>query len=153
MVAILITNAAAWATGDFAGSASCLVCHNNMPAIASVHDEAFAASGKHLLPEGREVYRCEACHGPSIAHAQRQSGGPWQLPPVSFGGQDVSDGNAMCSACHADTMDGLGPHARSFHATAERNGLACIRCHGGVAHGLPDWVSDLRKMQEEERAP
>ncbi len=149
LVSIVGTSAALEAN-DYAGSSACVVCHNNMPAAASVHDEAFAGSAKGLLPKGNEAYHCEACHGPSKAHAQRQSGGPWRLPPAVFSnGHDATVGNAMCSGCHAVAMEGLDAHARSFHATAERNELGCNRCHGGVAHGLPDWVVELSLWQKE----
>ena len=153
-LAVMLDALAVLAADDYAGAESCLDCHNNMPAAASIHDEAFAGIGKHLLPEGREDYRCEACHGPSGTHARRQSGGPWRLPPAVFHDQhEVTAGNAMCSGCHSESMEGLGPHAQSFHATARRNELSCSRCHGGVAHGLPDWVVELRERQMEERAP
>ncbi len=154
IVLLVIVNApAAVYAGDYAGSASCLVCHNNMPAEASVHDSALSGSAKHLLPEGDDAFRCEACHGPSKAHAQRQSGGPWQLPPAVFSnGHDPTVGNALCSGCHAVAMEGLDAHAQSFHAAAERNELGCNRCHGGVAHGLPDWVVELSQWQKENEA-
>ena len=151
---VMFSAPAALAADDYAGSARCLVCHNNMPAAVSVHDQALTGSAIDLLPKGNEAYRCEACHGPSKSHAQRQSGGPWRLPPAVFrNGHDVTVGNALCLVCHTEGMQGLDAHARSFHAVAERNELSCNRCHGGVAHGLPDWVAELRKMQEEERAP
>lgn len=132
------------ASDEFGGAKKCFVCHNNMPTAASVHDEKMAGNENH----------CETCHGPSKAHAQRQSGGPWKLPPVRFGGQvEVTSKNAMCLDCHFDAMKSLGPPAQSFHAAAERNGLGCNRCHGGVAHGLPAWVVELSQMQKENENP
>lgn len=147
---VMLNASAAPGADDYAGSASCLICHNNMPAAASIHDDALTGGAKHLLPERNEAFLCEACHGPSQGHAQRQSGGPWRLPPAVFrSGHDVTAGNAMCSFCHAETMEGLGAHARSFHAAAERNELGCNRCHGGVAHGLPGWVVELSQKQKD----
>ena len=132
------------AMDEYVGAEKCFVCHNNMPNGASVHDEKLAGSDSH----------CETCHGPSKAHAQRQSGGPWQLPPVRFGGQDeVMSKNAMCLDCHLDAMQNLGPHAQAFHAAGERNGLGCNRCHGGVAHGLPEWVVNFSQKQKENENP
>ncbi len=142
------------AADEFAGTEQCRVCHNNMSGMVGRHDEVFTGEGKHLLPGGNEEYRCEACHGPSGSHARRQSGGPWQLPPAVFSSeQGVAIGNAMCSECHAEAMKNLDSHARTFHATAQRNELSCNRCHRGVAHGLPQWVVDLRERQKEEQAP
>lgn len=147
---VMLSAPAALTADDYAGSARCVDCHNNMPAAASVHDQALSGSAIDLLPEGNEAYHCEACHGPSKSHAQRQSGGAWRLPPAAFNsGHDVTVGNALCSVCHAEGMADLDAHARSFHATAEKNVLGCNRCHGGVAHGLPDWVVEMSQAQKE----
>ena len=140
------------AADNLVGAERCLECHNNMPRSSSVHDKALTGSARHLLPGGDQEYRCEACHGPSGAHAQRQSGGDWQLPPATFRGRnEVAIGNNVCSGCHAETMKDLGAHAKSFHAAAERNELGCDRCHGGVAHGLPDLIIELSQKQEENK--
>ncbi len=155
---LALVTLAAWtaaaAADEFAGADRCLVCHNNLPAVTTVHDEAFAGEGRALLPGGDPANRCEACHGPSAAHARPQPGLAWPAPAVVFGGAgDTSPANTPCSTCHAKAMETLDAHARSFHAIAERKELGCNRCHGGVAHGLPAWVIELREQQREGDTP
>ncbi len=46
-----------------------------------------------------------------------------------------------CRSCHAfDTMDlsAQGRSARKKHPRAQMEGKACIDCHAGIAHELPD---------------
>ncbi len=146
---VVLLQAAALGADDYAGSERCLECHNNLPEGPSVHDTAFSGDGADWLPKGDSALLCEACHGPSEAHARR----PRNPPAVSFSEADVSIGNAECTGCHARAMDRLDDHAKAFHATAERNELSCNRCHGGVAHGLPAHIVELRQQQAMEESP
>ena len=72
---------------------------------------------------------CSACHDP---HA----------------GSDVM----LCLNCHqqdTETFARQSPKARVFHTTTIKNNLSCLRCHSGVAHGVPDWVADIKEQQQQ----
>ena len=72
---------------------------------------------------------CSSCHDP---HA----------------GLDVT----LCTNCHqqdAETFARQSRKARGFHKTTIKNNLSCLRCHRGVAHGVPDWVADINKEQRQ----
>jgi nitrate/TMAO reductase-like tetraheme cytochrome c subunit len=135
------------ALGQESGIADCLVCHNLMQGEVSVHQQAFSDPQKKLTQENS----CETCHGPSATHAARQHGKPWLKPAIAYTGEtDAMEANQPCLDCHADAMLTLEQEAQAFHKTADDNKLYCMRCHGGVAHGLPEWVPALRRTQLEE---
>ena len=64
-----------------------------------------------------------------------------------------ADLDAMhCLNCHqqnAETFALQSSKARGFHQTTIRNNLSCLRCHRGVAHGVPGWVEAIRKGQHQ----
>lgn len=109
---------------------TCLVCHNVMDEIEAGHED------------------CASCHGDSERHTQRQPGGPWPLPAVTFDSDTpVVESNQQCTDCHemtADVLDKQPPMQQSYHHTGMRRNLSCVGCHQGIAHGLPDWVIETR---------
>ena len=140
-----------YSPAEFAGVERCLECHSLVSEHESPHLSGSHSDGNREMQTlgAAEAFRCEACHGPSATHAERQHGAPWILPPVSFSGPDKEPAKAACLECHASEMKELDASAQEFHATARRNELTCSRCHGGVAHGLPDWVVELSQSLEE----
>ena len=57
-----------------------------------------------------------------------------------------------CLSCHllnVETLAGQPPKARGFHHTTIKNNLSCLRCHRGVAHGVPGWVEEISKKQQQ----
>ena len=136
--------------GEVTTAQQCMVCHNLMDDNGAVHQLAFDGSRRELEQE----HRCEACHGASAAHAARQLGGPWVMPLFNFEpGAPVNESNQACLDCHEKEMPGLEEKALIFHQAGKANDLSCMRCHGGVAHGLPDWVVEMREAQRKDAEP
>jgi len=57
----------------------------------------------------------------------------------------------QCLNCHEQNTETLATQsskARGFHRTTIKNNLSCVRCHGGVAHGVPEWVETIREEQQ-----
>ena len=116
---------------EFAGAERCLVCHNNMGDQHSVHLaelEKTGVEGHRGMPLGGAApFHCEACHGPAAQHAERQQGGPWVLPPVSFAD---SDANPACLECHARQFPDLGK--RPGNSTPPLSVTAWVACAATV---------------------
>ena len=102
-------------------SSVCYDCHEDKN-NAEQADQAL-----HII-ENDQV-SCSSCHDP---HA----------------GPDA----VLCIDCHqldAETIARQSRKARGFHKTTIKNNLSCLRCHRGVAHGVPDWVADIKKEQQQ----
>jgi nitrate/TMAO reductase-like tetraheme cytochrome c subunit len=100
-------------------SSVCFDCHEDINKSEQV-DQAL-----HIIESDK--VSCSSCHDP---HA-----GPETL---------------LCLDCHlqdAETLASQSRKARDFHKTAIKNNLSCLRCHSGVAHGVPDWVAAIREQQ------
>lgn len=97
----------------------CIDCHNDKKATQHI-------KGLHIIETGKVA--CTDCHNP---HAKL-------------------DGN-LCVTCHKQDADTLGKQsqkAQGFHETMNKNELSCLKCHSGVAHGVPSWVEDIKKQQQ-----
>ncbi len=98
----------------------CIDCHDDKRPQQHI-------TGLHLIEVGRVT--CVDCHSP---HAKTQI--------------------ASCTHCHKQdekTFAQESPKAQRFHRKAVKNNLLCIECHSGVSHGVPSWVDDLQKQQQE----
>jgi DmsE family decaheme c-type cytochrome len=123
------------AAADFVegGSERCLGCHDFGP-DSPVHPLLESPHGNTQDPGAPMAEQgCEACHGPSAAHARA----PTQAPPaVSFGPRwsaSSSEQNGQCLACH---QGAAFEHWDS--APHQRRNLSCVTCHD--IHDLPDAV-------------
>ena len=85
--------------------------------------------GLHIIESG--TVSCTSCHDP---HAKR--------------------GTMLCANCHeqdAATFAAQSAKAQEFHATMQANNLSCVKCHRGVAHGVPKWVEEMSKQQQQQQ--
>lgn len=101
-------------------SSVCFDCHEDINQPEQVEQAL------HII-ENDEV-SCSSCHDP---HA-----GPETV---------------LCTNCHLQGDESIASQslkAQDFHKTTIKNNLSCLRCHRGVAHGVPDWVAELRKQQQ-----
>jgi len=96
----------------------------------SCHEEKKTAQhikGLHIIESGKAS--CTDCHNP---HASLDA--------------------KLCVNCHdqdAATLAKQSGKAQEFHATVIENELSCLKCHRGVAHGVPRWVEEINKQQNE----
>lgn len=112
---------------DYAGTETCLDCHDDMAATYThtVHGQlqAYQYPG---IAEG-----CEACHGPGAKHADSEEPADIFTPRAEMG----LDGIANCLACHktGHTID----WEMSTHAASD---VGCLSCHtlhqAGTGHAL-----------------
>ncbi len=97
----------------------CTNCHKDIRAVQHI-------KGLHIIETGRVA--CTDCHNP---HAKLDT--------------------KLCVNCHkqdAETLARQSLKAQSFHDTMVKNNLSCLKCHRGVAHGVPSWVDDIQKQQQ-----
>jgi predicted CXXCH cytochrome family protein len=99
----------------------CVNCHTEKQPQQQV-------KGLHLIENGRVT--CLDCHNP---HAKLN--------------------DATCTHCHEQdtkTLSTQSPKAQEFHRTTRDKNLSCLKCHSGVAHGVPDWVDAIHNQQQED---
>ncbi|MDE2184478.1 MAG: DmsE family decaheme c-type cytochrome [Alphaproteobacteria bacterium] len=115
------TNDAALSAG---GSATCMQCHNSAP-VSDILKTPHAMKGDARSPFGQQG--CEACHGPSDAHASGFAKGTPTEPGIRFNGPNaspVAQRNQVCLGCHQDAKR-MDWDSSKHHA----NNLACVSCH------------------------
>ena len=146
----------------------CLACHDDQSRahwIGSPHDiEGTACADCHAVhAEHDQVLSLEAQSGVCYdCHEDKQRAERADETLHIIENDQVScstchdphaDINAMhCLSCHqqnAETIALQTSKARGFHQTTIKNNLSCLRCHRGVAHGVPGWVIDIRKEQQQ----
>jgi DmsE family decaheme c-type cytochrome len=115
------------------GGKQCLSCHDFGPE-SPVQPMLKSPHGDRGDPRSPMAERgCEACHGPSAAHARA----PTQVSPgVSFGPRwtaSTADQDGQCLACHGESVA-----AHWDSAPHHRKDLTCVTCHD--IHKLPDQV-------------
>ena len=76
-----------WTGRGMTWDRQCAACHVTAPAVSSSRDERYATTWREL------GVACEACHGPSAAHAQTPS-----LPTPGPRDRDVMEDT--CAGCH-----------------------------------------------------
>ncbi len=128
---------AAYAGG---GADTCLKCHDEtseFPVMAIFQSRHGQASDARTPVHGLQ---CEACHGPSAAHAGRvRPGGERPAVPnfARSASAPVADQNQACLGCHRER--GASHWDLSAHADAD---LSCASCHR--LHVTTDPVLDRR---------
>jgi len=101
-------------------AAVCISCHKEKKSAQHI-------KGMHIIESGKTS--CTDCHNP---HASLDA--------------------KLCVSCHEQdeaTIAKQSEKAQEFHATVIEEDLSCLECHRGVAHGVPSWVEDIRKQQNE----
>ena len=124
---LAVLAAPAWCTaaeGGYAGTDSCLGCHEEIGAayLKSFHAKAFAAVGGQ---------GCEACHGPGAVHA----GNPSRESIGTFG-KDAPRGareqSEACLGCHASFSE-LALWDQGSHGKRDVTCADCHSVHGGFS--------------------
>lgn len=111
------------APAGYAGSASCVDCHQKESAQFGA-----TAKGQLFLKHARndhEALGCEVCHGPAKQHVE--SGADERGGLITFNGKHpspVAEQNAQCLQCHEKTARMLWKG--SAH---ESHDVACTDCH------------------------
>jgi DmsE family decaheme c-type cytochrome len=116
--------------GAYAGSETCLGCHENRGEVlkAGPHSHAFRA-GTPVAPFGCQTCHgntknnlgCESCHGPGKAHAD--AGGD-KTKIKRFAELPPKDASEVCSSCHFRSKHALW--AGSQH---DQRQVGCTTCH------------------------
>ena len=115
-------------SGYAGGAQPCKLCH-------PTQFESFAGTKMGTLfltgpRNDKEALGCEACHGPSAAHAA-SAGAVRTSPFISFTKRDpapVAQRNAVCLECHTQ-----GAAALWHGSTHDNRKVACVDCH--AVHG------------------
>ena len=112
------------AEAAYAGSASCVDCHEDV--VAFYADSPHAVDRSLAVP-GTGISACEACHGPGSLHVAGGGDG-FILGAELLAAMGEDAGVAMCTQCHtaAGTHWVGGPH--------EGSGTGCADCHADQAH-------------------
>jgi DmsE family decaheme c-type cytochrome len=100
----------------YAGSETCIVCHENYDKTIEVTKHGFKANA--LAPAAKEG--CESCHGPGEAHTQD----PANVKPIQLARVAADVANGQCQTCH-----NRGEHALWDGSQHENRNLKCIDCH------------------------
>ena len=116
--------------GAYAGTQTCLTCHDNRGEVlkAGPHSHAFKA-GSPVAPFGCQACHgdtknnvgCEACHGPGKAHAE--AGGD-KTKIRRFAGLSPKDASEVCSTCHFRSK-----HALWSGSQHDQRNVGCVSCH------------------------
>jgi DmsE family decaheme c-type cytochrome len=121
-------------TGEYAGEATCLGCHEDKAYKGTAHSLAL----KERTPAAN--HGCESCHGPGKAHAE--SGDPALIKRFTRTGQTPAEGSDTCTSCHNRASHALWDGSQHF----QRN-VGCMTCHSiHSPKGTPQLVA--RTQQE-----
>jgi DmsE family decaheme c-type cytochrome len=104
------------AQSGYAGSDTCVVCHDGYDRTINDTKHGFAQNAR--TPAATQG--CESCHGPGEAHAND----PTAVTPLQLGKIAASEANAQCATCH-----NRGEHALWDGSQHENRNLACRDCH------------------------
>jgi predicted CXXCH cytochrome family protein len=128
--------------GQYAGEATCALCH---AAVATKF-----ASNPHselaLLHNGKGV-TCESCHGPGQAHVA-SGGDPTKIRQLDRLSAKQLD--ATCLSCHASAHPNF---LRSDHAKADVSCSSCHSIHGPVAAAVPAPPAEAAAPAASDAAP
>ena len=102
----------------YAGTETCVTCHEDIGAIHDKGPHAKIEAGKN----GPGFKGCEGCHGPGREHAE---GGGDTGKIVSFKNLSRAESTRTCLECH-ETGEEHANFLRSKHAL---NRVGCIDCH------------------------
>ena len=101
-------------SGGYAGTETCLGCHDGKALTGTAHGRPAFAQASAL--------GCEACHGPAAGHATDPD--DLALRPRKVDAMKAADASSVCLSCHAGGNQGLWEG--SAHAARQ---LSCVTCH------------------------
>jgi DmsE family decaheme c-type cytochrome len=124
------------------GADSCLMCHRAEKwGVTPIFDSKHGSLTDPDAPFSN--MQCEACHGPSNAHAKAKKKS--EVKPARTFGKDadasVAQQNEACLGCHQDHT-GMG----WFGSTHEMEDVGCASCHS--IHEQKDPIFDPLAQQE-----
>jgi DmsE family decaheme c-type cytochrome len=108
--------AAAQPAAGYAGSDTCVVCHEDKE--TSLKGTPHAQAKNPRSPAA--AHGCESCHGPGQAHVDDDAKGHI----LKFGQMQPAEVNQSCLACH-----NRGNHAAWEGSGHDRRNLSCATCH------------------------
>ena len=115
--------------GDYSGDPQvCINCHGagGEKAAKSIYLTTHATTADTATPFAHENQGCEACHGPSKMHAEKQATAYRPAPPISFSKDTpAEEKNSTCLGCHSDNRS-MFHWAGSVH---DIENTACVDCH------------------------
>lgn len=125
-VLLLPTGVFGQSIDDYAGTETCLDCHDDL--AASISHTVHGTLKDYEYPGIAEG--CESCHGPGAKHADSEEAADIFLPSAEMG----LDGVGNCLECHktGHTID----WEMSAHAQADVSCVSCHKVHGSNKHLL-----------------
>jgi len=116
LISALGITAQAPAGAQYAGSESCVACHEELA-------KAFGRNPHQRLETSRlwQGKSCESCHGPGLKHSESGAAGDIKNPAKA----GAAEGEAICLRCHGG-QPSQANRPRSGHA---RSQVACTACH------------------------
>jgi DmsE family decaheme c-type cytochrome len=113
------TTAPAGDSGQYAGSATCQGCHDELYKGFERTRHFATTKPSKASPGG---HGCESCHGPGAAHVE---GGGDKSKIFIFAGKSPEESSSRCLSCHHNSQE-HGNYKRGAHAS---NGVSCVDCH------------------------
>ena len=103
------------AAGQYAGSDTCMTCHED------VYKKQFERT-PHFQTTKKGGRGCESCHGPGADHV---AGGGDKAKIVRFTELSRADASKRCLKCHADAQT----HRHQAGSAHAGNDVGCLDCH------------------------
>ena len=123
------------APGDFAGTDTCVLCHEAQGNSLKGTQHAQAKNPRTPMAN----HGCESCHGPGKAHAEDENAGKMRKISQMTPGEK----NQICLTCH-----NRGNHAGWEGSGHERRNLSCTTCHS--VHSPKSFERQLVKATQTE---
>ena len=119
----------------YAGSDTCIVCHEG-------YDTQLKATKHGLAKDSRTPMAgqgCETCHGPGQAHTED----PVKVKPRQFNKLAAKEVTAVCATCH-----NKGPHALWKGSQHEARNVSCTTCH--TVHHTTSMTAQLKAESQQK---
>ena len=121
------------------GADTCLACHRGEGLIGAenILQTIHSIGANPQSPFAQNNKHCQACHGPSLAHLDRDADGKRPPPTIVFDERvDAVERNKVCLACHQNNV------GQQWHGSVHQfEQLACSSCH--KMHATQDAVMNV----------